>query len=107
MKKILIPVLLALALPILPVTAGETGAAAGAPAIAAPATADPAPAPAAEPAAPAQPDLALGIPTPRLASLCTDTCYADFKICRDSCHSLTCYNQCRAALDNCVADCQN
>jgi hypothetical protein len=105
-KKILVLTLLALALPALPVAAGETAAAAGAPAIAAPTPADPAPSPAAEPDGQAQPDLAIGVPAPRLASLCTDTCYADFKICRNSCHSITCYNQCRAALDICVAECQ-
>ncbi|MFL6235241.1 MAG: hypothetical protein ACJ76N_19050 [Thermoanaerobaculia bacterium] len=57
-------------------------------------------------AAPPQSDLpSVGIPKPRQVSLCTDTCISDFKICRDSCHSLTCYNQCRSAYDNCVADC--
>ena len=57
--------------------------------------------------APAQPDIAaaMGIPAPRLVSLCNDTCIADFKICRDSCHSIACYNQCRNALDVCQAGC--
>ena len=77
------------------------------PAVPAPATVV-APAVATEAApAPVQPDLAVvpGIPAPRLVSTCNDICIADFKICRDSCHSLACYNQCRAALDVCQAGC--
>ena len=90
MKKILALGLLALALLPLAASAAEV------PAVTAPAA-----------AAPAQPDLALalGIPSPREVSACSDICVADFKICRDSCHSLACYFQCRDAYDECVAGC--
>lgn len=96
MKKLLILALLVLST--LAASAAEP------PAVPAPA----APAPTMTPdAAPVQPDLAVvpGIPAPRLVTTCDDICIADFKICRDSCHSLTCYNQCRDALDTCRAGC--
>ena len=93
MKKTIALVLLAFALLPLTASAVET----------------PAPAVEAAPSAtaPAQPDLApaLGIPSPREVSSCSDICVADFKICRDSCHTLACYFQCRDAYDECIAGC--
>lgn len=99
MKTILALSLLAFALLALP------GPATGLPGAAA-AKGDPAPADLAQPGQPAQPDLqpALGVPAPKAMS-CTDICSGDFKACRDSCHSLACYNSCRAALDVCLAGC--
>ena len=106
MKRTLALSLLAFALLALPGSAGDLPGTA--PLVTA--EAPPADAPPTDVAPPAeQPELqpALGVPAPRLMSLCTDTCYSDFKICRNSCHSLACYNSCRAALDVCVEDCQS
>ena len=98
MKKLLVLALLALS--------AFAASAAEPPAVPAPAVVV-APASAPEGVAPVQPELTvvLGIPAPRLVSTCNDICIADFKICRDSCHSLACYNQCRNALDTCQAGC--
>ena len=87
-KKILTLALLVLALPIVASSAAK-----------APAAAPDALEPACKPAA------LVGVPSPHKVSTCTNICIADFKICRDSCHSLACYNQCRDAYDECVAGC--
>ncbi|HEV8581574.1 MAG TPA: hypothetical protein VGX68_21110 [Thermoanaerobaculia bacterium] len=98
MKKTLALALLTLALPVLSAAAVEP------PDLSTPAALQPAPAPAVQQQ---QPDLAvvLGVPAPRQVSLCSDICVSDFKICRDSCHTLACYFQCRDAYDECVAGC--
>ena len=99
MKKILTLSLLAFALLALPGAAGDLSGAGAA-------KTDAPQAGLAQPDQADQPDLqpALGVPAPKAMS-CTDICSGDFKACRDSCHSLACYNSCRAALDVCLAGC--
>ncbi len=101
MKKALACTLFALALPALTASAAEI------PAVAAPTVLEPACGPAPDALTPERADLALvlGVPKPRQVNTCNDICISDFKICRDSCHSLACYNQCRDAYNICAAGC--
>jgi len=100
MKKALV-FLFFLVLPALTVSAAEV------PTAAAPSVLESACIPAPNAETLAQPDLMslLGVSKPHQVSACNDICISDFKICRDSCHSLACYNQCRSAYDNCAAGC--
>jgi hypothetical protein len=100
-KRALVVFLFCLALPLLAASAAEV------PVVAASSVLEPACASAPVAVTLAQPDLGslLGVPKPYQVTTCNDICISDFKICRDSCHSLACYNQCRSAYDTCAAGC--